>query len=70
MLNAPLTHIATERGINLKEEFEAEIEENNYMGTYGWIEDVFIDPSGNDLLEDLLKKFIGKKVKITIEEIK
>lgn len=58
-------------GTYLKKEFEAEVEDNSYMGTYGWIEEVYINRiGGSEDFEDLMRKFVGKKVKVTIEEIK
>jgi hypothetical protein len=58
------------KGVNrLKEEFEAKIEENNYVGNMGWIEESSIEPTNGELFEDIIKKYQGKKVKITIQEL-
>lgn len=54
----------------MKEEFEARIAKIGFVGQSGWIEETIVDVGINHTFEDFIEKFEGKKVKITIEEIK
>lgn len=53
----------------MKEEFEANIIKEEYSGWNGWITEYYVDVDGKEGFEDIKKKFVDKKVKITIEEI-
>lgn len=53
----------------MKEEFEATIIKDSYVGRVGWVEDYIVEINSSTTFEDMVKPFEGKKVKITIEEI-
>lgn len=54
----------------MKDEFEAEVWEHSYNGWGGWVEEILVATTEGEDFEDRLKPFLGKKVKVTIEEIK
>ena len=53
----------------MKEEFEAEVLDNSHSGWNGWVDETIVSPLETRLFDEILEPFIGKKVKITIEEI-
>lgn len=53
----------------LKEEFNAVIFKEEYSGWNGWVTEYYVDVEGREDFEDIKKKFVDKKVKITIEVV-
>lgn len=54
----------------LKEKVIAKIVSDSYISNAGyWTTDYYVETAGKEDFEDIKKKFDGKKVKITIEEI-
>jgi len=54
----------------LKKEFAARITSDSYVCNAGfWTTDYNIETEGNEDFDEIKKKFEGKKVKVTIEEI-
>jgi hypothetical protein len=53
----------------MKDEFEANIIIDEYMGNFGWVTEYYINPTNGKYFDDIIKKYEGKKVKIIIQEI-
>lgn len=53
----------------MKAEHVANVLSNTYAGQYSINTDYYIETETYDLMDDILKPFVGKKVKITIEEV-
>lgn len=54
----------------MKKEFAARITSDSYVCNAGfWTTDYNIETEGNEDFDEIKKKFEGKKVKVTIEEI-
>lgn len=53
----------------MKEIFEADIVKEGYSGYNGWVEDIYVSPHESRIFDQILESYVGKKVKITIEEI-
>lgn len=56
-------------GLIMKEDFEAEVWLHSYNGWNGWVEETLVATLEGKDFEDRLEPFIGKKVRIIIEEI-
>lgn len=55
-------------GDNMKEKFKARVTSDSYICNAGfWTTDYYLDLDSGDTLEDVIKKYDGKKIKITIE---
>lgn len=54
----------------MKEDFEAEVNDTSYDGWGGWAEETTVSPTTGDDFQDRIKPFVGKKVRVIIEEIK
>jgi hypothetical protein len=53
----------------LKDEIEATIIKDEYSGYSGWVTEYYVAINDTTTFEDIIKKYEGKKVKITIQEI-
>jgi hypothetical protein len=53
----------------LKDEIEAEIVKEEYSGWSGWVTEYHVSINNTTIFEDVIKKYEGKKVKITIQEL-
>lgn len=54
----------------MKDEIEGLVVDSSYDGFGGnWIQETSLETSDHTTLEEFIRKFLGKKVKVTIEEI-
>ena len=54
----------------MEKKIQAEIVKDVYRGNAGWVTDYHVSLIGSGFFEDVIKEFDGKKVEITIREIK
>lgn len=53
----------------MKMEFEGIFVDSSYEGYNGWVEETTLETLDNEPFNDIIKPYLGKKVKITIEEV-